>query len=56
MNEFMKLLIPIALILGGIYLRIRKDKEINAPKNLWIILIILGIISFIVRILLQVKG
>ena len=48
MNDLMKLLIPIALIASGIYLRIAKEKEINAPKNLWIILITLGIISFIV--------
>lgn len=51
MNEYFKLLIPIALIFGGIYLKIAKSKEPNASKNLWIILIVLGIISLIIRII-----
>lgn len=51
MNEYLKLLIPIALILGGIYLKIAKNKETNAPKNLWLIITILGVIYLIVKII-----
>ena len=51
MNEYLKLLIPIALILGGIYLRIAKDKERNAPKNLWLITIIVGVIYLFIKLL-----
>jgi len=49
-TEILKLLIPLGLIAGGFYLKTAKDKEPNASKNLWKILIIVGTIGFILKL------
>lgn len=50
MNYF-NLLVPFALILTGIYLKINKNREVNAPKYLWLVLIILGVINLIFKLI-----
>ncbi|WP_423148973.1 hypothetical protein [Rubrolithibacter danxiaensis] len=40
----------LALILGGFYLKVAKDKEPLASKNMWKIVIIIGVIGFILSV------
>ena len=53
-TELLKLLIPLGLIAGGIYLKNAKN-EPNASKHLWKILIIVGAISFIIKLLVYLN-
>ena len=54
-TEILKLLIPLGLIAGGFYLKTAKDKESNASKNLWKILIIVGAIGFILKLFIYLN-
>ena len=45
-----ELLLALALIAGGYYLKVAKDKEPHASKNLWKIVIIVGILGIIVSL------
>ncbi len=47
-----ELLSALAMIGGGYYLKIAKDKEPHATKNLWKILIIVGAACFIMALLI----
>lgn len=49
-TELLKLLLPLGLMAGGFYLKAAKTRETNAPKNLWKILIIVGTISFFIKL------
>ncbi|HUH52218.1 MAG TPA: hypothetical protein VLZ11_08965 [Flavobacterium sp.] len=51
-SELLKLVIPLGLVAIGFYLKSAKYIETNAPKNLWITLIIVGLIGFILRLML----
>lgn len=48
---FKEFLFALMLIAGGYYIKIAKDKEPHASKNLWKILIIVGILGFIVSLI-----
>lgn len=54
-TDLLKLLLPLGLIAGGIYLKSAKDKEPNASKNLWKILIIVGTIGFILKLVIYLN-
>jgi len=53
MNEYLQLLLPIALIIAGLYLKVTKKNKSNSSKNSWFILLLLGIGSLIIRIILM---
>ncbi|MES2577916.1 MAG: hypothetical protein V4589_09915 [Bacteroidota bacterium] len=55
-SELLKLLLPLGLIAGGFYLKVAKDKEPYASKNLWKILIIIGAISFILKLFVYLNN
>jgi hypothetical protein len=48
-NDIIKLLIPLILIFGGLYVKKNPDKEPFASKNTWKILIIIGLLLFVFR-------
>jgi hypothetical protein len=50
-NEIITLLIPLGLILGGIYVKKNPDKEPFASKNTWKRFVIIGSILFVLRLI-----
>lgn len=44
-------LFTILLIGGGFYIKVAKDKEPHASKNLWKIIITIGIIGFVLSLI-----
>lgn len=53
MTEYLQLLLPIALIFAGLYLKFTKKDKSNSYKNSWFILLLLGIGTLIIRIILM---
>lgn len=51
-NDIIKLLIPLILIFGGLYVKKNPDKEPYASKNTWKILVIIGLLFFVFRIII----
>jgi hypothetical protein len=49
-NDIIKILIPLILIFGGLYVKKNPDKEPFASKNTWKILVIIGLLLFVLRI------
>lgn len=54
-TDLLKLLLPLGLIAGGFYLKAAKDKEPHASKNMWKILIIVGMIGFILKLVIYLN-
>ena len=50
-----ELVTSLALIGVGYYIKIAKDKEPHATKNLWKILFIVGIAGFIISLLIYLS-
>jgi hypothetical protein len=55
-NNIISLLIPLAIIGGGIYVKNNPDKEPHATPTTWKKLVIAGSILFVIRVIFLIIG
>lgn len=53
-NEIFRLLLPLAIIAGGYYVKKNAERESHATANTWKWLVIIGSILFVVRLVLLI--
>jgi len=49
-TEFLRLFIPLLLIVGGLYLRQTKNTNDQSFKKYWKVLVAIGIVGFILKL------
>lgn len=53
-NEIISLLLPLGLIIGGFYVKNNPDKEPFASKNTWKWFVVIGSVSFVLRLVFMI--
>jgi len=50
-TEYLRLFIPLFLVIGGLYLRQSKNTGDQNAKKYWKVLVIIGIVGFILKLI-----
>lgn len=49
-TEFLRLFIPLLLVVGGLYLKQTKNESDQTAKKYWKVLVIIGVIGFVLKL------
>jgi len=50
-TEYLRLFIPLLLVIGGLYLRQSKNTGDQSAKKYWKVIVIIGVIGFILKLI-----
>lgn len=50
-TEYLRLFVPLLLVVGGLYLRQTKNESDQNAKKYWKILVITGIVGFVLKVI-----
>ncbi len=54
-TDFLRLFIPLLLVVGGIFLRQTKNESDQSFKKYWKVLVIIGIIGFVLKVIVYIN-
>ena len=54
-TDFLRLFIPLLLVVGGLFLRQTKNEADQSFKKYWKVLVIIGIVGFVLKLIVYIN-